>query len=154
MASICCKWLREVYYLSKLNQAFMLESVCFEMLENTLEGKSINIHCLGVPEGMKNHHPINLVGLKNVFMASLRLNTGLLDLWELRSYKVPLEKPKAGSSAGGRINSDYIWFSILRQEGRKRVPSSFHHSLRSCAENLFLIDTMASRQYHSFTEKG
>lgn len=86
----------------------MIYSHCFEMLENTLEGKSINIHCLGVPEGMKNHHPINLVGLKNVFMASLRLNTGLLDLWELRSYKVPLEKPKAGSSAGGRINSDYI----------------------------------------------
>ena len=53
------------------------------MLENKLEAKNINIHCLGMPEGMKNHHPINLVGLKNEFMASLRLNTGLLDLWEL-----------------------------------------------------------------------
>lgn len=76
----------------------MIYSHCFEMLENKLGEKSINIHCLGVPEGMKNHHPINLVGLKNEFMALLGLNTQ--DYLIYGSYEVTgchLRSPRQGA---------------------------------------------------------
>lgn len=76
----------------------MIYSHCFEMLENKLRGKNINIHCLEVPEGMKNHHPINLVGLKNEFLAPLGLNTHDYLIYE--SYEVTwchLRSPRQGA---------------------------------------------------------
>lgn len=57
---------------------------------------------------------------------------------------VPLEKPKAGSCAGGKINSDYVWFSIRKEE---KIPLSLDHSLKPCSENIFLQDSMAFGQF-------
>jgi len=51
-----------------------------------------------VPEGMKNHHPVNLVGLKNEFLAPLGLNTQ--DYLIYGSYEVTwchLRSPRQGA---------------------------------------------------------